>query len=59
MELLEPTGSDTWGAGDIDGRELTGLAKGRSELAVGSVALFAINIDNLHLFDQETEQAIV
>ncbi len=56
--VVEPLGSETLVSVDIEGHELTGIAKGRAEPAVGSVAQFAFNIENLHLFDHESGAAI-
>ena len=56
--VVEPLGSETLVEVDIDGHELTATAKGRTEPAVGSVAPFGLNVDNLHVFDQETQAAI-
>jgi len=58
IEVVEPLGSETLVAVDIAGHELTGIAKGRSEPAVGSVAPFAFNLENMHVFDRATEAAI-
>ncbi len=56
--VVEPLGSETLVSVDIEGHELTGIAKGRAEPAVGSVAQFAFNIENLHLFDHRSGAAI-
>ncbi len=58
LSVVEPLGSETLVSVDIEGHELTGIAKGRAEPAAGSVAQFAFNIENLHLFDQESGAAI-
>ena len=56
--VVEPLGSETLVSIDAGGQELTGTAKGRTEPAVGSQAPFAVNLDNVHIFDKNSEQAI-
>ena len=56
--LVEPLGSETLVEVEIEGHELTGVAKGRDEPAIGSTADFAFNLPNLHLFDRQSETAI-
>ena len=56
--VVEPLGSETLVSVEIEGHELTGIAKGRAEPATGTVAEFAFNLENLHLFDHEFGAAI-
>ena len=58
IDVVEPLGSETLLSIDIDGQEMTGIAKGRNEPTAGTSALFAFNIENQHVFDAESEAAI-
>ena len=59
IAVVEPMGSESILFLDLGGHEMVGKAEGRTVPKAGTKARMALNLDHLHLFDPETEQAIV
>ncbi|MGH6762222.1 MAG: ABC transporter ATP-binding protein [Phyllobacterium sp.] len=58
VELVEPTGSDTFLVSSIGGSPVTGRARSDLAVAPGSAFEFAFNMDKAVLFDPETGNRI-
>ncbi len=58
ISVVEPMGPESILFLDLGGHEMVGKAEGRTVPEAGSTANMALNLDHLHLFDPETEQAI-
>ncbi len=59
ISVVEPMGPESILFLDLGGHEMVGKAGGRSVPEAGVQAKVAFNLDHLHLFDPETEQAIL
>ncbi|MHA1567146.1 MAG: ABC transporter ATP-binding protein [Alphaproteobacteria bacterium] len=59
IKVVEPLGSESLLALDLGGHSFTGKCAGRIEPATGATAQFALNLENMHLFDRASEQAII
>ncbi len=58
ISVVEPLGSESLLALELGAHGFTGKCAGRIEPAAGSTAQFAFNLEHIHLFDQESEQAL-
>ena len=58
ISVVEPMGPESILFLDLGGHEMVGKAEGRTVPEAGATANMALNLDHLHLFDPETEQAI-
>ncbi len=58
INVVEPLGSESLLILELGGQSFTGKCAGRIEPAAGTTAQFALNLENMHLFDHESEQAI-
>ncbi len=58
IKVVEPLGSESLLILELGGHDFTGKCAGRIEPAAGASAQFALNLENMHLFDQASEQAI-
>ena len=59
IAVVEPMGPESILFLDLAGHEMVGKAEGRTVPTAGGTAKVALNLDHLHLFDPETEQAIL
>jgi multiple sugar transport system ATP-binding protein len=58
VEVVEPTGADTFVVTQLGGKEVTGRMRNASGLSVGSRVPFAFNMGKTHFFDPATELRI-
>ncbi len=58
VEVVEPTGADTFVVTQLGGKEVTGRMRNAAGLAVGEDVPFAFNMGKIHFFDPATEQRI-
>lgn len=59
VEVVEPTGADTFVVTQLGGKEVTGRMRNAAGLTVGQDVPFAFNMGKIHFFDPATEQRIV
>ncbi len=59
ISVVEPMGPESILFLELGGHEMVGKSEGRIVPKAGSAATVALNLDHLHLFDPETEQAIL
>ena len=59
LSVVEPTGSDTQVITEIEGHQITAALRGRVSYRPGDVLPLMIDQSKIHLFDQETGNAIV
>ena len=58
VTVVEPTGSETHVALDLEGRELTWVMRERAELAPGQAIRISLKTPNLHFFDKASQQRL-
>ncbi len=58
VEVVEPTGADTFVVTQLGGKEVTGRMRNAAGLSVGADVPFAFNMGKIHFFDPATEQRI-
>jgi multiple sugar transport system ATP-binding protein len=59
VDVIEPMGSERYLFLVADGQEFVARVDPRSGAAVGEAIEIALNMDNMHLFDAQTEEAIL
>jgi multiple sugar transport system ATP-binding protein len=59
VEVLEVLGSDQYLYGKIGADDSIARVDSNLKVSVGDLVRLAVNVDRLHLFDQETEQAVL
>jgi len=59
VDVIEPMGSEKYLYLMVDGADFVARVDPRSGAAVGQKLEIALNMDNMHLFDAETEEAIL
>ena len=59
LSAVEPTGSETQVITEIEGHQITAALRGRFNYRPGDVLPLMIDQSKIHLFDQETGNAIV
>jgi multiple sugar transport system ATP-binding protein len=58
VTVVEPTGSETHVALDVDGREITWVMRERAELLPQQTVKLSFKSDNVHFFDKATQQRL-
>jgi multiple sugar transport system ATP-binding protein len=58
VTVVEPTGSETHVALDLEGRELTWVMRERAELVPGQKIQISFKTPNLHFFDKASQQRL-
>ncbi|NKJ39933.1 MULTISPECIES: ABC transporter ATP-binding protein [Rhizobium] len=58
VSVIEPTGSETHVALELEGREITWVMRERAELTPGQVVQISLKSPNLHFFDKVTQQRL-
>ncbi|WP_113407714.1 sn-glycerol-3-phosphate ABC transporter ATP-binding protein UgpC [Rhizobiales bacterium] len=58
VTVVEPTGSETHVALDLEGKELTWVMRERAELAPGQTIQISLKTPNLHFFDKVSQQRL-
>ena len=58
VDVVEPTGSDTFVVTEIAGREVTARMRAGETTTIGATREFAFAMDHAHYFDPDTEQRI-
>ncbi|MFS8055303.1 sn-glycerol-3-phosphate ABC transporter ATP-binding protein UgpC [Rhizobium sp. BR 317] len=58
VTVVEPTGSETHVALDLEGRELTWVMRERAELTPDQMVSLSLRSSNVHFFDKETQQRL-
>ena len=58
VKVVEPTGSETHVAVDLDGRELTWVVRERVELAPEQQVKLSFETSKVHFFDRQTQQRL-
>ncbi|NLR97937.1 sn-glycerol-3-phosphate ABC transporter ATP-binding protein UgpC [Rhizobium sp. P38BS-XIX] len=58
VTVVEPTGSETHVALDLEGKELTWVMRERAELVPGQTIQISLKIPNLHFFDKASQQRL-
>ncbi|KXF77990.1 sugar ABC transporter ATP-binding protein [Paramesorhizobium deserti] len=58
VKVIEPTGSETHVAVEIDGKELTWVVRERVELAPEQRVKLSFETSKVHFFDQQTQQRL-
>ena len=58
VTVVEPTGSETHVALDLEGKELTWVMRERAELAPGQTIRISLKTPNLHFFDKASQQRL-
>lgn len=58
VKVVEPTGSETHVAVEVDGRELTWVVRERVELAPEQRVKLSFETSKVHFFDQQTQQRL-
>ncbi|ARM92065.1 ABC transporter ATP-binding domain-containing protein (plasmid) [Rhizobium sp. CIAT894] len=58
VKVVEPTGSETHVAVEVDGRELTWVVRERVELVPEQRVKFSFETSKVHFFDQQTQQRL-
>ncbi|MEF0941764.1 ABC transporter ATP-binding protein [Rhizobium sp. BR 362] len=58
VTVIEPTGSETHVALDLEGRELTWVMRERAELAPDQTVNLSLRSSNIHFFDKQTQQRL-
>ncbi len=58
VTVVEPTGSETHVALDLQGRELTWVMRERAELTPGQTIQISLKTPNLHFFDKVSQQRL-
>ncbi len=56
--MIEPTGSDTFVTGKLDGASFTGRARAEVPVELGQRFRFAFNLDKAVVFDPDSGQRI-
>jgi multiple sugar transport system ATP-binding protein len=59
VDVIEPMGSERYLYLVVEGKDFVARVDPRSAAAVGSELEIAFNMDNLHIFDAQTEEAIL
>jgi multiple sugar transport system ATP-binding protein len=59
VDVIEPMGSERYLFLVVDSQEFVARVDPRSGAAVGEDLEIALNMDNMHLFDAKTEEAIL
>ncbi len=58
VTVVEPTGSETHVALDLEGKELTWVMRERAELTPGQKVQLSLKTPNLHFFDKASQQRL-
>ncbi|MGY5777450.1 ABC transporter ATP-binding protein [Rhizobium sp. LEGMi135b] len=58
VTVVEPTGSETHVALDLEGKELTWVMRERAELVPGQTIQISLKTPNLHFFDKASQQRL-
>ncbi|SCB07820.1 ABC transporter ATP-binding protein [Rhizobium multihospitium] len=58
VTVVEPTGSETHVALDLEGKELTWVMRERAELTPGQKVQLSVKTPNLHFFDKASQQRL-
>ncbi|AYG68932.1 MULTISPECIES: sn-glycerol-3-phosphate ABC transporter ATP-binding protein UgpC [unclassified Rhizobium] len=58
VTVIEPTGSETHVALDLEGKELTWVMRERAELGPGQTVQISLKTPNLHFFDKASQQRL-
>jgi multiple sugar transport system ATP-binding protein len=58
VTVIEPTGSETHVALDVEGRELTWVMRERAELIPNQTVKLSFKSPNVHFFDKATQQRL-
>ena len=58
VTVVEPTGSETHVALELEGKELTWVMRERAELAPGQTIQISLKTPNLHFFDKTSQQRL-
>ncbi|MBB4568851.1 ABC transporter ATP-binding protein [Rhizobium leucaenae] len=58
VTVVEPTGSETHVALDLEGRELTWVMRQRAELTPDQTVNLSLRSSNVHFFDKQTQQRL-
>jgi len=59
VDVIEPMGSEKYLYLVVDGKDFVARVDPRSSAVVGQELEIALNMDNMHVFDAETEEAIL
>jgi len=59
VDVIEPMGSEKYLYLMVDGKDFVARVDPRSSAVVGQELEIALNMDNMHVFDAETEEAIL
>jgi multiple sugar transport system ATP-binding protein len=57
-EVIEPLGNETHMHLDLEGIKITGRCSGRKKIMPNEKIKLAMNLNNLHIFDAQTQKAI-
>jgi multiple sugar transport system ATP-binding protein len=58
VAVVEPTGSETHVALEVEGREITWVMRERADLVPGQVVSLSFKSSNVHFFDKETQHRL-
>ncbi|MBB3962692.1 ABC transporter ATP-binding protein [Rhizobium metallidurans] len=58
VSVVEPTGSETHIALEVEGKEITWVMRERADLTPGQVVRLSLRSPNVHFFDKATQQRI-